>query len=353
MLVIICMQSPMLYLPILTYFYHVVSCAIVCAPRHRYLDDDELPDQWNRNDVDGKSCLTHQLNQHIPQYCGSCWAHAALSSLADRIKIARNCQGDDINLSIQFVLNCGTLVAGSCHGGSHTGAYQFIKEAGHIPYDTCQPYLACSAESDEGFCSNVDTTCNAMNTCRTCSTFTSNGGECLALDVFPNTTIAEYGLIDDFTDDADRVLKIKKEVYARGPVAASVQAEPLVDWMGGKVFDDDTASKMQNHVVSIVGWGKEKDVEYWIVRNSWGTYWGEEGFFRVKTGSNILGLEGDVGWATPKTFTTQNVPCTEDGKTCGADTHGLDGKKVMTYVGEEYVDPSVAYLAQETVVAEE
>jgi len=49
------------------------------------------------------SCITHQINQHIPQYCGSCWAHATASSLADRVKIARKCQGDDINLSIQYV----------------------------------------------------------------------------------------------------------------------------------------------------------------------------------------------------------------------------------------------------------
>ena len=60
------------------------------------------------------------------EYCGSCWAHASMSALADRIAIARNCEGDPINLSIQFVLNCGQDVAGSCHGGSHTGIHQFM-----------------------------------------------------------------------------------------------------------------------------------------------------------------------------------------------------------------------------------
>ena len=54
--------------------------------------------------------------------------------MADRIKIARNGEGDDINLSIQFVLNCGGAIAGSCYGGMHTGAYQFIKEKGYIPF---------------------------------------------------------------------------------------------------------------------------------------------------------------------------------------------------------------------------
>ena len=84
---------------------------------HTYIGADELPDSFNWGDVDGKSYLTKSLNQHIPQYCGSCWAHGALSSLGDRIKIARDAQGDDINLSIQFILNCGTEMAGSCHGG--------------------------------------------------------------------------------------------------------------------------------------------------------------------------------------------------------------------------------------------
>jgi cathepsin X len=35
-------------------------------------------------------------------------------------------------------------VAGSCHGGYHTGVYQLIKDGGFVPFDTCQPYLACS-----------------------------------------------------------------------------------------------------------------------------------------------------------------------------------------------------------------
>jgi len=84
---------------------------------HTYLDASELPDEFSWANVNGVSFLTHNLNQHLPVYCGSCWAHGALSSLADRIKVARGAKGDDINLSIQFVLNCGSDVAGSCFGG--------------------------------------------------------------------------------------------------------------------------------------------------------------------------------------------------------------------------------------------
>lgn len=115
------------------------------------------------------------------RFYDSCWAHGALSALADRVKISRNGKGDDINLSIQFILNCASDIAGSCHGGSATGVYEFVKKAGFVPFDTCQPYIACSAESDEGFCKNVDTTCSPENVCRTCNTFSSFGGKCKAV----------------------------------------------------------------------------------------------------------------------------------------------------------------------------
>ena len=114
---------------------------------HAYLGSRELPASFDWRNIDGVSYVTKSLNQHIPQYCGSCWAHGALSSLSDRIKIARKGLGPDINLSVQQVLNCGTKIAGSCHGGSHTGVFEFIKKQGFIPYDTCLAYEACSAVS--------------------------------------------------------------------------------------------------------------------------------------------------------------------------------------------------------------
>jgi len=104
---------------------------------YTYISEDDLPSDFTWGDKDDMSYLTHSLNQHIPQYCGSCWAHGAMSSLADRIKIARGGKGEEINLSIQFILNCGGSMAGSCHGGSHTGAFEFVKRRGYIPFDTC------------------------------------------------------------------------------------------------------------------------------------------------------------------------------------------------------------------------
>jgi len=291
---------------------------------HTYTQPHDLPDSFSWGDIDGVSYLTHSLNQHVPQYCGSCWAHGSLSAFADRIKIARSGQGDEINLSIQYILNCGADIAGSCKGGYHAGVYEFIKKSGFVPYDTCLPYLACSEDSDEGFCQHVDTTCSKMNTCRTCDTFREKGGTCAEIDVFPNATVAEYGEINY------DVHAIMSEIYHRGPVAATINGKPIHEYKGG-IFNDVTADKSTSHIVSIVGWGidKENIGKYWIIRNSWGQYWGEMGYVRVGMGYNILGIESAVAWATPGFFSVSNYPCDENGGNCGGEIY------------HEYIDPSV------------
>jgi cathepsin X len=181
-----------------------------------------------------------------------------LSSLGDRIKIANKGVGGD--LSVQYILNCAGDVAGSCHGGSHTGVYEFVKNKGYVPYDTCQPYLACSSESTEGFCEHVDTSCSAANTCKTCDTFGGMGGKCQEIDIMPNATIAEYGTYTILTSRTDIVHKLQAEIYARGPVATGVNAEPLVEYTGGLVDDTKLWHMMVNH---------SKDelhiVAYWVL----------------------------------------------------------------------------------------
>jgi cathepsin X len=133
--------------------------------------------------------------------------------------------------------------------------------------------MACSSESTEGFCAHVDTSCSAINTCKTCDTFAGEGGKCSAIDYFPNATISEYGTYSVMTSPKDVAHKIMAEIYARGPVATGVNAEPLVEYKGGIVTDSKVWHMMVNHIVSIVGWGTDEETgnKYWIVRNSWGT----------------------------------------------------------------------------------
>jgi cathepsin X len=333
---------------------HKMRSKVVSPLPHTYLDKDDLPENFSWDNVDGKSYLTKMLNQHIPHYCGSCWAHGAISSLQDRIKIARGGVGHDINLSIQFILNCGAESAGSCPGGSHTGVDELIHEMGYIPFETCQPYLACSEESEEGFCPQIDTSCSMINTCRTCSGFSDSGGHCVELPYFPNATVAEWGEIGGSITPKEQTHKIKAEIFARGPVACTINADPLRNypmkddgtfWEGG-VIDDEEASQSTNHIVSITGWGKDEKTgkDYWIIRNSWGEYWGEMGFAKIAAGKNMLGMEDNVAWVTPSSFTIQNsLPCSEDGAECG----GIPpAEQKFSFVGMEYVDPSVEFLAK-------
>ena len=83
-----------------------------------------IPDAWDWRKL---GLVTIDLNQHIPQYCGSCWAHSSMSTIADRIKIITKGLQRDSLPAIQVLLNCGN--AGSCGGGDI--------HAGRVSFDSC------------------------------------------------------------------------------------------------------------------------------------------------------------------------------------------------------------------------
>ena len=88
---------------------------------------EELPSNFWWGNVDGTNYLTLQKNQHIPQYCGSCWSFAVTSSLSDRIKIKRKAAWPDILLAPQVLLSCDMVNRG-CSGGNPPLAYKWISE---------------------------------------------------------------------------------------------------------------------------------------------------------------------------------------------------------------------------------
>merc|ERR1712083_843491 len=108
---------------------------------------------------------------------------------------------------------------------------------------------------------------------------------------------------------------MQKEIFNRGPIACGIDAMPLRDYESGIVTQ---AGSGVDHVISVVGWGTDaKEGLYWIVRNSWGEYWGEGGYVKVKDGALSL---NDCTWAVPKDYTApeknNQFHCFEDGSNC-------------------------------------
>lgn len=238
------------------------------------------PAEWTWADVGGINYLTQAKNQHIPQYCGSCWAQAATSSLSDRIKIARKAAWPDINISPQVLISCGPM--DGCHGGDAGEANKWMAENG-ITDETCSIYQARG--HDNGL------PCSSLETCETC--WPSSG--CTTPKHYLTYRVDEYGHIE-----GDQELAMMTEIYNRGPISCGISVpDDLVDKYNGGIFIDLTNSTEIDHDISVVGYGVENGTKYWIIRNSWGTYWGEAGFFRLARGINNIGIEsGTCDWAT-------------------------------------------------------
>ena len=141
---------------------------------------EELPTNFWWGNVNGTNFLTVQKNQHIPQYCGSCWSFAVTSSLSDRIKIMRNASWPDINLAPQVLLSCDTVNHG-CYGGNPPLAYKWIHE-NNITDETCSPYQALGHTTGLG--------CSAEIKCKNCSS-----SACASQSKAKIYTVGQYGVI--------------------------------------------------------------------------------------------------------------------------------------------------------------
>lgn len=248
---------------------------LVSKQPHEYLNVSDLPADFSWGSVNGTNYLTTMRNQHIPVYCGSCWAMGSSSALADRLNIMQGPAKMSQNmLSVQNILSCGNDYdqCGTCEGGDDGPVYQYAKNHG-IPGESCSNYMA------------VDTTCRSGRVseknkpqCYTCSP--SGFPACKEIKDFSKLFVSEFG-------DCSGYEKMKAEIYKRGPISCGIDATDKMEKYTGGIYSEPGAEEI-DHIISVVGWGVDKETkdEYWLVRNSWGNPWGEEGYMRIVTSKN-------------------------------------------------------------------
>jgi len=251
------------------------------------LSDEDTPKAMDWRNVNGVNYLSWNKNQHIPVYCGSCWAQGTTSSLADRFNIMLKDQSPTpIALNAQVIVNC--RAGGSCNGGNPGGVYEFANEVG-IPHASCEQYVA----------KNGDGACTSLETCKDCTWPPCPVGQtcqdkCWAVKHKPYYAKNYYGF--------SGATKMKKEIAANGPISCGVHAsDDFENNYHGGIYKQYNLWPSINHEIAVVGYGAtDSGEEYWIGRNSWGTYWGEGGFFRVPVGGNYnIGIESDCSAGIP------------------------------------------------------
>lgn len=242
----------------------------------------KYPAAWDVRNMSGVNFATIDKNQHIPSYCGSCWAQAVTSALSDRINLRRNNSFPRTVVAAQALVNCVTAnETAGCRGGDPTAANSWMQENG-APDITCQAYQS------------KDLTCDAMGICEDC-TFKGVHMQsvCSPVTSFPTARVASHGQLKG---EAAMV----KEIATRGPITCGLCVTPAFEAYASGVFVDDSGCTEEDHAISIAGYGVTADGQkYWIGRNSWGTYWGEAGWFRLARGTNNLGVEENCDWAEP------------------------------------------------------
>jgi hypothetical protein len=112
---------------------------LLTPPSHDVYNASALPADFSWSSVNGTNYLTSIRNQHIPVYCGSCWAMGSSSALADRWNVKSGPgQLPQTMLSVQNILSCGNdkTSCGTCDGGDDGPVYQYAKQSG-IPHESC------------------------------------------------------------------------------------------------------------------------------------------------------------------------------------------------------------------------
>lgn len=212
----------------------------------------DLPSSWDWREWGGKTPVRNQGG------CGSCWAFATVAPL--EILINRDCQRQE-DLSEQYLVSCNDN-RWSCSGGWFAHPYHMNA------YSPSKGELEAGAVLEGDF------------------PYTATNEPCNGPHRHPYK-IDSWGYIAG-QSSVPSDLALKQAIYNYGPVAAAVcVGKAFQGYVGGIFTANETCSGNVNHAITLVGWND--DGGYWILKNSWGTGWGEGGYMRIKYGTSKVG----------------------------------------------------------------
>jgi len=196
-----------------------------------------------------KGAVTGVKNQGS---CGSCWSFSATGALEGAYEIA---YGSLVSLSEQQLVSCDTTDAG-CDGGLMDYAFEFAQENGGLCTEDDYPYV-----SGSGYNPSCEYSCTVVD-----GTAPSSWTDVSATDSALLSAVAQQPVSVAIEADQDSF-----QLYSSG------------------VFTGECGTNL-DHGVLAVGYGTDSGTDYWKVKNSWGTSWGEAGYIRLERNKD---QEGD------------------------------------------------------------
>ena len=177
---------------------------------HTFLPVDVLPKSVDWRDMDGRNYMSWNKNQHIPRYCGSCWAQGTTSALADRFNIMNKLSDPTpIALNAQAIINC--QAGGSCDGGDPAKVYEFAYNHG-IPDSSCEQYTASNLP---------ERACTDFDLCRDCIPPAPAPGDD-GLDNCAPVAHKKYYVSEYYS--VVGAAQMKSELAQWGPISCGIQA---------------------------------------------------------------------------------------------------------------------------------